>query len=53
MIRWTVLLSACLSVISATLDYVYEEHSFMGEISDPLMLFMILTSKESCFGRIE
>uniref|UniRef100_A0A8C6LU23 Aggrecan core protein n=1 Tax=Nothobranchius furzeri TaxID=105023 RepID=A0A8C6LU23_NOTFU len=29
MIRWTVLLSLCLSYISATFDYLYEEHSFM------------------------
>ncbi|KAG8001162.1 Aggrecan core protein [Nibea albiflora] len=29
MIRWTVLLSLCLHVISASFDYVYEEHSFM------------------------
>ncbi|KAM6942960.1 aggrecan core protein-like [Xenentodon cancila] len=29
MIRWTVLLSLCLSIISATFDYIYEEHSLM------------------------
>ncbi|XP_056240571.1 aggrecan core protein-like isoform X1 [Seriola aureovittata] len=29
MIRWTVLLCVCLNVISATFDYMYEEHSFM------------------------
>lgn len=31
MIRWTVLLSVCLNVISASFDYIYEEHSFMGK----------------------
>ena len=30
MIRWIVLLSLCLHVISASFDYIYEEHSFMG-----------------------
>ncbi|KAM3626178.1 uncharacterized protein V6R79_024149 [Siganus canaliculatus] len=29
MLRWTVLLSVCLHVISATFNYIYEEHSFM------------------------
>lgn len=29
--RWTVLLSVCLHVISASFDYIYEEHSFMGK----------------------
>ncbi|KAM9860917.1 neurocan core protein-like isoform 2-T2 [Aulostomus maculatus] len=30
MIRWTVLLSACLHVISGTFDYMYDEHAFLG-----------------------
>lgn len=29
--RWIVLLSVCLHVISASFDYIYEEHSFMGK----------------------
>ncbi|XP_060900352.1 aggrecan core protein-like [Labrus mixtus] len=29
MLRWIVLLSACLHVFSASLDYMYDEHSFM------------------------
>lgn len=31
MIRWIVLLSLCLHVISASFDYIYEERSFMGK----------------------
>ncbi|KAM9318611.1 aggrecan core protein-like [Pholidichthys leucotaenia] len=29
MIKWTFLLSVCVTVTSATSDYIYEEHSFM------------------------
>lgn len=31
MIKWIVLLSLCLHLISASFDYVYDEHSLMGK----------------------
>lgn len=33
MLKWVVLLSSCLHLISASFDYVYDEHIFMGEKS--------------------
>lgn len=33
MLKWVVLLSSCLHLISASFDYVYDEHLFMGEKS--------------------
>lgn len=31
MLKWIVLLSLCLHFISASFDYVYDEHSLMGK----------------------
>lgn len=31
MLKWIVLLSLCLHLISASFDYVYDEHSLMGK----------------------
>lgn len=31
MLKWVVSLTLCLHVISATFDYVYDEHSLMGK----------------------
>lgn len=31
MLKWVVSLTLCLQVISASFDYVYDEHSLMGK----------------------
>ena len=43
MIRWIVLLSVCIHHISASFDYIYEEHSFMGK---NVYVVHLMTSRE-------
>lgn len=45
MLKWVVLLSSCLHLISASFDYVYDEHLFMGEKSSFMEVLEIFNFK--------